>query len=237
MSWIISSATAEGSMTNRSLSRRTLLKGLGVSMALPVLEAMAPGSALAQPPAQAFPRRMAFCYVPNGVLTRDWNVTGAGTNFTLSRTLQPLAEFRRDILVLSGLTCDKARPHGDGTGDHARAQASFLTGRQARKSVTDIRVGISVDQLCAQRVGERTRFSSLEIGCEGGRQSGGCDPGYACAYTSNLSWRGESTPNPKETNPRSVFDRLFGSNNAGDARANQQRRQRYNQSILDFVLE
>src|SRR6185436_16490604 len=144
----------------------TLLKGLGVSMALPCLEAMAPNTLLGQAPAPAFPRRMAFCYVPNGVLTRDWTVTGQGPNFTFSRTLQPLAEFRQDILVLSGLTCDKARPHGDGTGDHARAQASFLTGKQARKSVTDIRVGVSVDQLCAQRVGERTRFSSIEIGCE-----------------------------------------------------------------------
>jgi len=225
-------------MADFPISRRTVLKGLGVSMALPLLDAMLPKFALGQQAAaQVFPRRMAVSYFPHGVVTREWNITGTGTNFVFSKTLQPLAPFRDDINILSGLTCDKARPHGDGTGDHARAQASFLTGKQARKSTTDIRVGISMDQLCAQRVGDRTRFPSLEIGGEGGRQSGGCDPGDACAYTSNLSWRGESTPAPKETNPRTVFDRLFAGMNPADAAVNRQRRERYNQSILDFVLE
>jgi hypothetical protein len=155
----------------------------------------------------------------------------------LSKTLEAMAPFRDDILVLSGLTCDKARPNGDGTGDHARAQAAFLTGKQPRKSTTEIRAGISVDQLCAQRIGDRTRLPSLEIGCEGARQAGGCDPGYACAYTSNLSWRGESTPAPKEINPRAVFDRLFVSADARETDNSRRRREQYNQSILDFVLE
>jgi len=224
-------------MTNLPISRRTVLKGLGVSMALPLLDAMLPKLALGQAAAQVFPRRLAVVYFPMGVFTRDWTMSATGAAYTLSKTAQPLAPYKSNILILSGLTADKARPHGDGGGDHARAQATFLTGKQARKSTTDIHIGVSMDYVISQRIGQQTRFPSLEIGCEGGRQSGGCDPGYSCAYTSNLSWRSESTPNPKETNPRSVFDRLFGSNNAGDARANQQRRQRYNQSILDFVLE
>jgi hypothetical protein len=226
-------------MTRFPLSRRTVLKGLGVSIALPFLEAMAPGSALARSTARrAFPKRMAFCYVPNGVNNAEWFPTFLGRKFNLPYTLQPLAPFRDDLLVMSGLTCDKARPNGDGPGDHARAMSAFLTCRQPRKTDgADIRVGVSVDQLCAQRVGSRTRFPSLEIGCEPGRQAGGCDSGYSCAYSSNLSWRSESTPQPKETNPRAVFDRLFGSANAREADQNRLRRERYNQSILDFVME
>src|SRR5262249_7824340 len=154
----------------------------------------------------------AVCYVPNGVLPQKWNVTGTGSNFQFSETLKPLEPFRKKVLVLNGLTCDKARPHGDGTGDHARAQAAFLTGCQAKKtSGADIKCGISADQLCAQQVGDKTRFPSLELGTETVRQAGLCDPGYSCAYTQNMSWRGPSTPAPKEINPRAVFDRLFAS--------------------------
>jgi len=225
-------------MRELPISRRTVLKGLGVSMALPVLEAMTPRLVYGgQPAPQAAPVRMAICYFPMGVLTRDWAVNSVGQHFAFSKTLQPMTPFRDDILILSGLCCDKARPHGDGTGDHARAQASFLTGKHARKSTTDLFVGISMDQLCAQHIGNRTRMASLEIGCEGGRQSGGCDPGYACAYASNVSWRSATSPAPKETNPRAVFDRLFAGSNAAEAQANRLQRARYNRSILDFVLE
>jgi len=198
---------------------------------------MMPGLALGQQATQAFPRRMAFCYVPNGVLPSAWNVVGADRDFVFSKTLEPLAPFRQDILVMSGLTCDKARANGDGPGDHARAQGAFLTGRQCRKTTGEIRSGVSVDQLYAQRMGDRTRLASLEIGGEGGRQSGGCDSGYACAYSNNLSWRNESTPAPKETNPRAVFDRLFAGVNRADTSNARVRRDQYNQSILDFVLE
>jgi hypothetical protein len=138
------------------------------------------------------------------------------------------------MLVLSGLTCDKAWPNGDGAGDHARAMSSFLTGCQARKTAgADIHVGISADQVAAQRIGSATRFPSLEIGCEGGGSTGNCDSGYSCAYSHNLSWRSPTTPNPKEINPRAVFDRLFG----GPAGPGMALQQQYNQSILDFVLE
>jgi hypothetical protein len=226
-------------MTDFPISRRTILQGLGVTVALPFLEAMMPKLALAQPAAApAFPKRMAFCYVPNGVIPGTWNPTTTGRDFLMPKALQPLTSLRDDVLVLSGLTCDKARPNGDGPGDHARAMASFLTCRQARKTQgADIRCGVSVDQMAAQNVGHRTRFPSLEIGVEPGRQAGGCDSGYSCAYSSNLSWRGESTPQPKETNPRAVFDRLFGSAARDEAAANRLRREAYNQSILDFVME
>lgn len=228
------------------ISRRTALKGLGVSVALPFLEAMGPSSLLAastrrragQVAAPAAPRRMAFFYVPNGVNMRQWQPKAEGAEFLLPKTLEPLSPFKNDLLVVSGLTADKARPNGDGPGDHARAMSAFLTGSQPRKtSGADIRVGISVDQFAAGRVGSATRFASLEIGCEGGRLAGNCDSGYSCAYSSNLSWRSENTPQPKEVNPRAVFDRLFASHVRGDSNHNQGLRDHFHQSILDFVRE
>lgn len=223
-----------------TINRRTALKGLGVSIALPFLEAMAPRSLLAASAAAArvFPKRLAFFYVPNGIHMEEWTPRQEGADFTLPRILAPLEPFKRDLLVMTGLTVDKARPNGDGPGDHARAMAAFLTGAQPRKTAgADIRAGISVDQLAAQRAGSATRFPSLEIGCEGGRMAGNCDSGYSCAYSSNLSWRGEATPQPKEVNPRAVFDRLFASQVRGEANQNQALRDHFNQSILDFVRE
>jgi hypothetical protein len=222
-------------MTAKLLSRRTVLKGLGVSIALPWLEAMTPVlSSATLGAAVAAPKRLAFLYVPNGVNMDTWTPRQLGANFTLPQTLQPLQPFRNELNVLSGLTCDKAWPNGDGPGDHARAMSSFLTGCQARKTAgADIHVGVSADQVAAQRVGNVTRFPSLEIGCEGGGSTGNCDSGYSCAYSHNLSWRSSTTPNPKEINPRAVFDRLFG----GPGGPNTPLQQQYNQSILDFVLE
>jgi hypothetical protein len=141
-------------------------------------------------------------------------------------------------MVLSGLTLNNARPLGDGPGDHARAMAAFLTGAHPRKTHgADIKVGISIDQVAAQKIGQQTKFPSLEIGCEEGKQAGNCDSGYSCAYSSNLSWRSESTPNAKEINPRLVFERLFSNQANRDVDANRARRERYKKSILDFVNE
>jgi hypothetical protein len=216
------------------LSRRTVLQGIGASVALPLLEAMLPQSlgATAAPPL-----RLAFLYVPNGVHMADWKPTAEGKDFELPATLRPLAPFKEQMLVLTGLTADKARPHGDGPGDHARAMAAFLTGAQPRKtSGANIRVGVSVDQFAAQRIGKATRFASLEIGCEGGRQAGNCDSGYSCAYSSTVSWRSESQPVAKETNPRLVFERLFApAGSKTDPKA--LRRDLYRRSILDFVAD
>src|SRR5947208_3454121 len=165
------------------ISRRTALKGLGAAVALPWLEAMMPAVSFGFNTAAArIPRRMAFVYIPNGVIVPAWTPGAEGALGELPETLQPLAAFKNDLLVFSGLTCDKARPHGDGPGDHARAMSAFLTGSQPRKtSGADIRAGLSVDQFAAQKVGTKTKFASLELGCDRGLQAGNCDSGYSCA--------------------------------------------------------
>jgi hypothetical protein len=223
-------------MKDLYLSRRAVLRGMGAMVALPWLEAMMPRTLLGAPSPATAPRRMAFLYVPNGIDMANWTPAAEGALTKLSPTLQPLAPFHKELLVLSGLTLDKARPNGDGPGDHARAMAAFLTGSQPRKTHgADIRVGISIDQLAAQKIGTATRFASLEIGCEGGKNSGNCDSGYSCAYSANLAWRNESSPVAKEVNPRLVFERLFSAPGKGDDKA--RRRQGYKHSILDFVGE
>lgn len=222
------------------IPRRTFLRGLGTSMALPMLEAMAPAAKLfaANRAQTGFPKRMAFVYVPNGANMVDWTPKAVGADFELPYILQPLKTVQKDILVLSGLAHDKARAHGDGAGDHARASATFLTGAKAHKTPgVDIKVGISVDQIAAQKIGNATRFSSLELGCEGNKQSGNCDSGYSCAYQANISWKGESTPMPPEIDPRLVFERLFANNSTGEISENLAKRKRYQQSILDYVLD
>src|SRR2546422_886599 len=179
------------------LSRRTVLKGLGASIALPWLEAMGPLKAFANqtPGGNPVPRRMAFVYVPNGKNMADWTPTAEGADFTLPRILEPLSEVREYLNVLTGLTADKARPNGDGPGDHARAMGAFLTGTQPRKTDgTDIRAGISVDQVAAARIGDQTRLGSLEIGCDPSAMAGNCDSGYSCVYSSTISWRSATTP-------------------------------------------
>jgi hypothetical protein len=223
---------------SRRISRRTALRGLGTAVALPFLEAMVPGSVLAAPDRKALPRRMAFFYVPNGVHMAAWTPAAEGASFPIPYLLEPLKGFQSDLCVLSGLTADKARSHGDGPGDHARAMSAFLTGRQPRKTHgADIKVGISLDQFAAERIGKLTRFASLELGCDRGMQSGNCDSGYSCAYSANLSWKSESTAMAKEIDPRQVFERLFTNQVKGEADAARAKRERYQKSILDFVAE
>jgi hypothetical protein len=220
-------------MKPRPISRRTALRGLAAAVALPLLEAMAPGAA---PAGGKPPLRTAFLYVPNGAHMTDWTPRTEGAGFELPPTLRPLEPVKGELLVLSGLALDPARAHGDGGGDHARAMAAFLTGRHPRKTGgADLRAGVSVDQLAAERVGRATRFLSLEIGCEGGPRGGSCDHGYSCAYQTNLSWRGESAPAAKETDPRLLFERLFGGPAPGDAAA--ARRARDRASVLDAVAD
>ncbi len=223
-------------MTGPAISRRTALKGLGISLGLPWLESLSAGSASAAGAAVATapPTRMAFLFVPNGMNMQEWTPQKEGFGFDLPHVLEPLTEVRDDLTVLSGLTHDKGRANGDGPGDHARSASVFLTGSQPRKtSGSNIRAGISVDQVAADAIGHRTRFASLEIGCEQGRGAGNCDSGYSCAYSSNISWASESTPMGKEVNPRAVFERLFSTGNSGGLA----RRQALKKSILDFVSE
>lgn len=222
---------------SRGITRRTVLRGLGTAVALPWLEAMTSRTALAS--GSAGPAiRAAFLAVPNGMHMPDWTPAEEGEAFTLRPILEPVATFRSQMLMLSGLTLDGARPHGDGGGDHARSCAAFLTGAHPRKTHgADIRNGVSVDQFAAEKIGTRTRFPSLELGIERGAQSGNCDSGYSCAYSSNISWRTETTPVAKEVDPAAVFDRLFGGGDAGEQAQTQAKRYAKRKSVLDFALE
>jgi uncharacterized protein DUF1552 len=218
-------------ITRKHLSRRTVLRGLGATVALPWLDAMTP--AFASP---GRPVRLAFTYIPNGVTLADWTPKGMGREFELSRILKPLEPFRDDLLVLSGLAAENAKALGDGPGDHARAGACFLTGVHPRKTAgADIQNGISADQIAAQAVGAETRLPSLELGCEESRTVGNCDSGYSCAYTNSISWRSPTTPMPPETNPRSAFERLFGIEDVPLSPEDRARRAQRRQSILDLV--
>ncbi len=221
----------------KSISRRTALMGLGTTIALPFLESLAV-AAPAAAVAGGAPKRLAFFYVPNGVNMTAWTPSASGALKELTGTLEPLNAHKEYVNVMAGLTCDKARANGDGPGDHARAMSSFLTGRQARKTHgADIRVGMSADQHVATTIGDKTRFPSLELGIERGQMAGNCDSGYSCAYSSNLSWRGESTPNAKECDPKAVFDRLFNGTDPKELAEARAKRELYNKSILDFVME
>lgn len=216
----------------KTISRRTLLRGVGVSLALPYLDAMS----WATSPAAA-PTRMAFLFVPNGINMASWTPATSGA-LELTQTLQPLAGVKDSVNVLTGLAQMNAFAGADGPGDHARSCAAWLTGVHPRKTAgADISVGISADQVAAQHIGDRTEFKSLELGCENGALAGDCDSGYSCAYSSSVSWRGAATPNAKEVNPRAVFERLFGSLDNVEAAASRAKRAATKQSILDFVLE
>lgn len=229
-------------ITGKHLHRRTVLRGLGAAVALPMLDAMRPALARAQSAAAgaagARPMRLAFTYVPNGVTMKDWTPAAMGKGFELPRILAPLAAHRDDTLVLTGLAAKNAYALGDGPGDHARAAAAYLTGVHPRKTAgADIQNGISVDQIAAKHLAETTRFPSLELGCDDSRVVGNCDSGYSCAYTNSLAWRGPTSPLPPETNPRLVFERLFGGVDAGLDPATRQRRMLYRRSILDLVVD
>ena len=217
------------------LPRRTFLRGLGAAIALPMLDAMRPLRAAA---AKAPPLRTAFLFVPNGAHMPDWTPAGEGADFVLPYILEPLQAHRSEFLVLSGLTQDKGRANGDGGGDHARSAASWLTCAQPLKSEgANMRVGVSADQVMAAVVGKATRFPSLELGLEPGHQGGKCDSGYSCAYSNNISWRSASTPMSREIHPRLVFERLFADVLPKERSEGQKRRELYQKSILDFVLE
>lgn len=223
---------------SKRLSRRTLLRGMGVALGLPALDAMAPLRAFGRDGAAKPPLRMAFVFVPNGVNVKQWFPKEVGGDWALTPSLEPIAPFRKDLQVLSGLAQTRARANGDGAGDHARSAATFLTGRQARKTDgKDIRAGVSVDQIAAEKIGGRTRLASIEVGVERGAMAGNCDSGYSCAYSSTISWKNETMPLPKEINPRQIFGRLFGDPGAVAAERDRARQKLYRRSVLDLVRE
>ena len=216
-------------------------------MALPVFESLVPVGGLAAAAAgpgtlaatpTGAPIRMAFVYFPNGANQPCWWPKGEGTNFELNRTMKPLESLKGKIQVLGGLDNLSANAGKDGGGDHARASSTFLTGVRIKKtSGADIRAGVSIDQLAAQRIGHLTRFPSLELTCDGVRKSGSCDTGYSCAYDWNMSWRTPNTPMAPEPNPRLVFERLFGSGSPGERKRHFAERQHRQKSVLDAVLD
>ena len=219
-------------MISSKITRRSILRGLGVSLAIPSLESFAIGRS------SSIPLRMGFTYIPNGVIMDEWRPKETGPLKSLPNSLSPLQKHSADFQVISGLNHTKAYANGDGGGDHARANATFLTGCQARKTAgKDIKVGVSVDQIAADAIGDRTKLRSLELSCDGVRRSGKCDSGYSCAYQYNLSWKTESMPMVPESNPRLVFERLFGNASSPTDREGQLKRRALNKSILDFALE
>jgi hypothetical protein len=181
--------------------------------------------------------RMLLLYIPNGVHRDFWYPKTVGADYEMSPSLMPLEKYRKDMLILGGLNVMTAKL--DSVGDHAKAMACYGTNIHIRKTTTDdIQCGISFDQVMAHKIGSRTRFPSLELGLDYGRQEGACDPGYACIYSNNVSWHDEKTPAIKEVNPRVVFDRLFagakGSDHQDESRDQQET---YNRSILDFTRQ
>lgn len=217
------------------MNRRTILKGVGTAMALPLLEAMLPQKSAFAMTAPKPPARACFIFFPNGAIMPKWKPQDAGGPLQLTPTLQPLAKHRDSINLFTGLTQHHARANGDGAGDHARNASAFLTGAQPRKtSGADIKVGQSIDQAAADKIGHLTRLPSIELGVVRGRNAGSCDSGYSCAYSSNISWKTENTPAPKEINPKLAFERLFGSK---DESKNSKRRADNRRSILDLVAD
>jgi hypothetical protein len=204
-------------------------------MGLPLLEVMLPRRSFAAEATKP-PVRMGFVSFPNGAIMRAWKPKRLENGaFQLNETLKPLEDVFENVTVIAGLAQDNGRAKGDGAGDHARSAASLLTGAHPVKtSGSNIRVGQSVDQAAAERIGYLTRLPSLEIGLERGRDAGGCDSGYSCAYSNNISWKNANTPMSKEINPRLVFERLFGSQKDEQTLT---RRTRVRQSVLDLVAE
>ncbi len=242
-----SQQTDRAAQQRAAFTRRSFLRGLGACIALPAFESLMPGRALAAlggsadvaklaTTATGAPLRSAFLYFPNGAIPSAWWPNGDEKNFQFNRTLQPLESVRQHIQVLRGMEHLNATAGRDGGGDHARANGTFLTGVRMKKSATDVRAGISIDQAIAREVGHLTRLTSLELTCDAGRNTGACDSGYSCAYQYNVSWSSPTTPMTPESNPRQVFERLFGAGSMGERAEQLKRRRAEQRSILDFIV-
>ncbi len=225
-------------ITKKFIPRRTFVRGIGATLALPLLDAMVPAArAMRFTAAQPKPRMSVF-FVPNGIIMDRWTPTAEGAAFKLTPTLEPLAAFRDRFLVLSGLNHHTGEAQeGEGSGDHARSASTYLTGVHPKKTEGhDIRAGISMDQIAARELGKQTQLASLELALETTEVVGACDTGYSCAYVNTLSWRSPTTPNPMENQPRAVFERLFGDSDSTDP-AERLARINEDQSILDVVSQ
>ena len=212
----------------KKLSRRTMLRGLGASLALPLLDSMTPALANTGPRTVS---RLGVVYVPNGMAMKAWTPAAEGADFELTRILQPMAAYRDRMLVLTGLNGVASN-----AGVHASASTRFLTGATPARTESDLQAAVSIDQLVARRFGQETQLGSLELALDENDVFGSCDIGFSCMYTSTIAWRDANTPLPMETNPRLVFERLFGDIGTTDPQVRLQRI-RKDRSLLDSLTE
>ena len=225
-------------ITKKALPRRTFLRGLGATMALPLLDSMVPALAAATTTSAQSPTRLSFVYVPNGMIMNQWTPKELGSQYQLTKIMEPLAPFRDDMLVLSGLAHNTGWAlEGEGPGEHARASATFLTAVHPKKTEgADLRAGTSIDQIVAREFGKHTQLASLELALDSTEVVGTCDTGYSCAYSNTLCWSSPTAPVPMENKPRAVFERLFGDSDTTDPAQLRARRQK-DRSILDLVTQ
>ena len=222
-------------ITKRALPRRTVLRGLGAAVSLPLLDAMVPALSAMTATAAEPVRRLGFLYIPNGVAMTDdvnhWTPDGVGADFTLSPILKPLESLREHVVVVSGLSHKEADSKGDGNGDHTRGSATWLNGVRPKPTEgADVRAGTTADQIAAAALGQDTPLPSVEIGLDPNYMVGNCEGGYSCVYMNALAWRTPTTPLPAEVNPRVVFERLFGE---GGTPAQRVERAQQTRSVLD----
>jgi hypothetical protein len=221
-------------VTKKTISRRTVLRGVGTAIALPLLDAMVPAFASA---ASASPvRRFGVVYHPNGVIYDQWLPKGVGSDFELSPTLKGLEPFKDKLIVVTGLFSDQAEALGDGGGDHSRACGSYLTGVHVKKSDSNVENAVSMDQIVAKHFERETQLSSLQMTADENSLLGSCDLGYSCAYSSTLSWLTPTLPLMAENNPRVLFERMFGSSDSTDPRVRASRLKQ-DASLLDSVSD
>jgi hypothetical protein len=219
-------------LTKKAISRRTVLRGVGAAVALPLLDSMIPAFA---PAASTKPvRRFGVVYHPNGVIYDQWLPKGVGTEFELSPTLKGLEPFKDKLTVVTGLFSDQAEALGDGGGDHSRACGSYLTGVHVKKSDSNVENALSMDQIAAKTFERDTQLSSLQMTADENSLLGSCDLGYSCAYSSTLSWLTPTLPLMAENNPRVLFERMFGSSDSTDPRVRAARLSQ-DRSLLDSV--
>src|SRR5438105_9765555 len=221
-------------VTRKHLSRRTMLRGMGAGVALPLLDAMVPALTALGQTAAAPVRRLGVVYHPNGVIYQNWLPKGIGRDFGFSRVLAPLEPFRDQLIVVTGLSSHQAEALGDGGGDHSRASGTYLTGVHVRKSDSVVENGVSMDQIAAKALASETQLSSLQLTTDDNSLVGSCDVGYSCAYSSTLSWLTPTLPLMTENNPRVLFERLFGGTHSTDPKVRAARRSQ-DKSILDSV--
>ena len=213
----------------KAIPRRAFLSGMGVTITLPLLDAMVPAFATTLDKVTKPALRLSYVYVPNGIMMDKWNPTKLGADYKMTPILKPLAAFRDQFLILNGLNGSPAL-----IGGHPRAASMWLTGADPKKSAYDLELGVSADQVAAKELGKHTQLPSLEVGIEDAAALVGEASGYSAAYTNSIAWRTPKMPLPMEHKPRAVFERLFGDGGSTSS-AERLARIRADRSILDFL--